>query len=1048
MLKQIRLCCLLLCALCLGAESVHFLTQPAISPDGSQVVFCFMGDIWQVAATGGSATRLTALPGEESQPRCSPDGQWLAFSANPEGNRNVYILPLAGGEIRQLTVHSADDTVSSWSWDSQLVYFTSDRESAFKPYRISTKGGTPTPLFEGFFTNMTDLLEAADGQGYYFIDSMEGHSFPQRKRYKGALNPEILFINKEGCGLKVLAPYEGKDMWPMSDREGKIYFASDRQGGEYNLFTLDGDQAVALTQFDRSIRDPQISADGSRVVFEKDYQLFICDTKTRVSQPLNVDIPFMSLINLPEEIALAGHVSSLSVSKDAKKLALVSRGLLFVSDAKGQFVRQLPTNPRERVKEVHWCQDDRALIYNQTVEGWLNWFIVPADACVSPRAITWDQQSNRSLNLSPDGQSAVYLSGRNELRLLDMKTHKSRLLVKDEFWAFRGSSPVFSPDGRYIAFTAYRNFEQDVLISDLNGIKIVNVTDSGVSEMTPIWSADGKYLYLSANRLQPSFPRGEGNTKVFRLALQRFAQPFRSQKAAELFTEVKKTIPDKKKSDLPDVKPVIIEWQGLEDRWQQIGVESGSQNLVDVWQDKDKSCTFYISDHQGENELWLSIEEPFCENKHLPVTGLGKLGDGDLEVYFRTDGAFILSMGKVFSLDLGTQKAVEVDVHGRYQRRLQDEFEQMFFETWANMDENFYDDQFHGLDWLKTRDYYRQFLAQVRSRTDLRRLLNDMMGELNASHLGFRSQGEEEKVRNQMVSSETGIRFAGDDPYLVQGLVPRSAAFRQQIDVRRGDRLIGVNGIKVDPGINRFQYFTAPSLAEELELELHRQGKSVQVRVHPDRHGQLVNQYYSEWEDLCQARVDEWGGKRIAYVHMRDMGGESLERFLIEMTSEWHRRDALILDLRYNRGGNVHDAVLNFLSQRPYSKWKYRGGAMAPQPNFAPAAKPVVLLVNEQSLSDAEVTGAGFKALGLGPVIGTETYRWIIFTTAMSLVDGSFHRMPSWGCYSLEGQDLEKSGVQPDIYVKNTIEDKINGRDPQLRRAVDEVLKMLRDEGK
>jgi len=178
------------------------------------------------------------------------------------------------------------------------------------------------------------------------------------------------------------------------------------------------------------------------------------------------------------------------------------------------------------------------------------------------------------------------------------------------------------------------------------------------------------------------------------------------------------------------------------------------------------------------------------------------------------------------------------------------------------------------------------------------------------------------------------------------------------------------------------------------------------------------------------------------------MGGESLERFLIEMTSEWHRRDALILDLRYNRGGNVHDAVLNFLSQRPYSKWKYRGGAMAPQPNFAPAAKPVVLLVNEQSLSDAEVTGAGFKALGLGPVIGTETYRWIIFTTAMSLVDGSFHRMPSWGCYSLEGQDLEKSGVQPDIYVKNTIEDKINGRDPQLRRAVDEVLKMLRDEGK
>ena len=200
---------------------------------------------------------------------------------------------------------------------------------------------------------------------------------------------------------------------------------------------------------------------------------------------------------------------------------------------------------------------------------------------------------------------------------------------------------------------------------------------------------------------------------------------------------------------------------------------------------------------------------------------------------------------------------------------------------------------------------------------------------------------------------------------------------------------------------------------------------------------------YDEWIDVNQKRVDEKSKNRIAYSHMKNMGTGELESFLVDMSKELNNKDALILDLRYNTGGNVHDEVIKFLSQRAYLKWKYREGQLTTQSNFAPSDKPIVLLINEQSLSDAEMTAQGFKQLKLGKIIGNETYRWIIFTSGAGLVDGSFVRLPGWGCYTLDGKDLEMTGVQPDIKVINSFEDKINGRDPQLDRAIEEVLKQL-----
>ena len=317
-----------------------------------------------------------------------------------------------------------------------------------------------------------------------------------------------------------------------------------------------------------------------------------------------------------------------------------------------------------------------------------------------------------------------------------------------------------------------------------------------------------------------------------------------------------------------------------------------------------------------------------------------------------------------------------------------------------------------------------------------------MLGELNSSHQGFGTFGDDEKIDLQNQTMETGIIFENDQPYTVKKILKRSAADKKGIDILPGDVLIKVNEESVNHAINRNAYFTVPSRDKELQLSFNRHGQTIVNMLHPQ--ASLFDSNYDEWIDQNQKRVDEKSNQRIAYGYMKNMGQDELDHFIIDMTHELNKKEALIFDLRYNTGGNVHDEVLKFLSQRSYLQWKYRQGGLSPQSNFAPSDKPIILLTNEQSLSDAEMTAQGFKALKLGKIIGNETYHWIIFTSGVGLVDGSNLRMPAWGCYTLDGKDLEKSGVQPDILVINSFEDKLSGRDPQLDRAISEALKMLK----
>ena len=356
------------------------------------------------------------------------------------------------------------------------------------------------------------------------------------------------------------------------------------------------------------------------------------------------------------------------------------------------------------------------------------------------------------------------------------------------------------------------------------------------------------------------------------------------------------------------------------------------------------------------------------------------------------------------------------------------------------MEENFYDKNFHGENWQKLRDSYAKYLPFVSSRAELRLIFNDMLGELNTSHFGFKSSGTEEKIFHGTNSIATGIMFNNHKPYQIERIVSESPTDISSKDLQNGDILIAVNGVEVDRNKNRESYFVNPKSLDEMNLTFSRNKKEFSMNIHSTSYRNVKSLIYDEWQDDNQKYVDEKSNNEIAYVHMKNMTAGELTKFYHDLMSNEANKKSLILDLRYNTGGNVHDAVLNFLQQKQYLNWKYREGKLASQSNFSYGNKPIVLLINEQSLSDAEMTAAGFKELGLGTIVGTETYRWIIFTTSKSLVDGSNYRLPSWGCYTLDGKDLELTGVSPDVYIDKDFKDRLQNNTPQLDKAI-EILK-------
>jgi len=1010
------------------ADNIRFASHPSLSPDGKQIYFSYDGDIYSVPAAGGQATAVITMPGVQDSPLVSPDGKWLAFSSDIQGNNDVYVVPVAGGQAVQLTFHEAPDVPVSWSAKSDYIYFESTRASARKTtFKVAVTGGTPQLMFNGFFNTIVNLVENPKTGEFLFNESMESISFPTRKRYVGDHNPNIKCWNPKNKNYTELTDYIGKDQWPMVDKDGNIYYVSDELNKESNIVKyVNGGKPRQLTTFDKSVQYPSIAFGGSAIVFLKDYEIYVLDPASG-----KVSVPQISIASGSVEVrrSFAGQTpTAADVSPDGKKFALVIRGGLYISDTKCKFLQKLPTPADERVDEVIWGEDSKTIYYTRTDKGWTNVYCIAADGTSGESPVFLSNNNTKNLEMNHKRDKLAFIDGSRAVMMHDTKAGTTVKVAEAEFWSYQGYDLAFSYDDSYLAFDAMHMFEPDIFLYSLKDGSLRNFTYSASVEESPLFTPDGKYMYLLANPTSSSFPRG-ARPSLYKLPLRKYDTPFKSEATDALFKDKK----DEPKKD----STVVIDFKDIHTRMTRIERE-GSQSSPYIYSTKGKDYLLYRSMGTATSGVFsLEISDPEAKPKQVKDLTGGTF-------FSCKDALYCLGSGSIFKVDPAAATATKTEVKKDVEAVLSNEFSQMFYEAWASLEQNYYDVNFHGADWPAVRDYYASLLPYVRTRANLRTLLADLLGELNSSHMGFTSNGSEEKYETRIHTYGTGIIFEEASPFTVAGILADSPADKYEIDVRKGDVLVAVDGERVAKGANREKYFSGAVDKEEMKLRFSRGGKEFDVKVHTTSFSNLKTLAYKAWEDEREDIVTGKTSGRVGYIHMRAMGAEDLDSFLLKMHTEVFDKDALILDLRYNNGGNVHKEVIDFLRGQAHFEWAYRDFPKASHPNVAPAGKPIVVLVNEHSLSDAEVTSNGIKTLGIAKLVGTETYRWIIFTSSVRLLDGSTVRMPAWGCYNvIDGADLENTGVKPDIYVKNTFKDRLEGKDPQLDAAIAEVLKEL-----
>lgn len=1081
--RQLKPAALLALAAVLGASSgaeaqTRLLRQPTVSE--KHIAFSYANNIWVVDRRGGEARRLTSTQGEESNPKLSPDGRWVAFSAQYGGNTDVFVVPVEGGEPRRLTWHPGSDLVQGWSPDGKRIVFASGRTSAPtgvpKFWSVPLAGGSPEAL---------PMPRAYQGKyspdGKRFAYRMANSWDDEWRNYRGGQNRPIWILDLKSYDLETPPWTDSKDIDPAWLGDA-VYFLSDRDW-LMNLWAYDT-KSKALRQVTRFVDYDIKSMDAGAgvVVFEQGGYIHLYDPKSdraeRVQITVRGDFPWLA----PQWKEVGNRITNAALSPSGKRAIFEARGEIFTVPAEKGDWRNLTQTAGVAERTPAWSPDGKFVSYFSDASGEYRLVIAPQDGIGPKREFDLPEPSfYYTPSWSPDSKKILFTDTHLRLWAFDVASGKATHIDTDRFMVpNRALNPVWSPDSRWIAYAKQLdNYFHAIFAYSLETGRSHQITDGMSDAIWPAWDASGKYLYflgstnfgLNTGWLDmSSYERA--TTHALYLAVLRNGEP--SPLLPESDEEgdagrggapvASNAAPAASATKGSGATPVTIDLDGVQQRIISLDVAPRSYSMLRAG---PAGTVFFLEAGDGGPGSRTTLHRYTLKERAAKtfLSGVQQYvvsSDGKKLLFRAGGGGFGGGMGGGASWAIvDTDKAPPAANAGRINtaslRMLVDqraEWKQIFDEGWRFQRDYLYVDNLHGADYVKTKALYQPLLEHVAHRSDLNYLLDMLGAEVAVGHSYVRG-GD----MPPMPSAGTGLlgadlsvaqgRYRIDKIYTGESWNPelRAPLSGPGIDVREGEFLLAINGIELQGSDSPYRLLEGTANRQTILTVNSRPNMSGArtVTVVPITNETGLRQ--RDWIEGNRRKVDELSGGKLAYVYVPNTSNPGYTYFNRYFFAQQHK-EGVVIDERFNGGGSAADYFIDVLTRQRFGYFNNRVADR--KPFDSPAAGiwgPKVLIINEMAGSGGDLFPYMFRHAKIGPMVGTRTWGGLVGTwDTPPLLDGGTMIAPRGGFFDLNGKwAVENEGVAPDIHVEMTPKDVIAGRDPQLERAVAEALRLLKE---
>ena len=1052
-----------------------WLRYPSISPDGRSIVFSYKGDLYKVASSGGDAVPLTLHEAYDYMPVWSHDGKWLAFASDRYGNFDVYIMPSTGGEAKRLTYHSANDYPYDFTPDDKKVLFGTNRNDIYTSARFPQRG-LFQKLYEVPVTGGRSVMFLSAGSEFarfntkgdkLIFQDRKGYEDAYRKHHTSAVTRDIWIYDTKKDEYTQVSSFEGEDREPVwGGDDNTIYYLSEKNGTQ-NIYKATTEGQGNLSQItkmkDNPVRFLSRAGDGT-LCFMEDGEIY---TMKDGGSPQKVNIRINEDIRGNDDKILPVNtgITQTALSPNGKEIAFVVRGEVFVTSVEGGLTKRITNTPQQE-RTVEFSSDGRSLYYATERGG--SWDIYRAyierkeepyfyaSTVVREEPLIATDAEEFQPQVSPDGKEIAYLEERNILKVYNIASKKTRTIVpKGVNFSYADGDQYYtwSPDGKWLAFNSaegkWGSSEVAVMKADGSGER-KNLTQSGFFDGSPSWAFGGKALLWTTDRdgKKPLAFQGAREVDVYAMFFDQDAYD-RFKLTKDEFTLLKEK-EDKDKEDAKKDTSIKIpapnkNWEplfeGLENRKLRLTINSG--NISDYTLNSEGDKLFFAARMEKGYDLWMT--NPRTRETKL----VAKLDGGPAGMDLSKDGKslFVVSDGKIVKVETESGKVTPVTVNGEMILQAAAERAYIFDHAWRQVKKKFYDPKLQGVDWDKYHDVYAKFLPHINNNYDFQELLSEFLGELNASHTGGRYAREQQ---NTDATASLGLLY--DETYdgdgvKVMEVLEGGPFINAKTKIKKGVVIEKIDGEDIKENMDWAKLLNRKS-GKNVLLSLYDPGTKTRwdETTKPITQGEEQGLLYQRWVNNNRKKVEQLSGGKVGYVHIQGMNDLSYRTTYEDVLGKAADKDALIVDTRFNGGGWLHDDLVTFLNGKNYLSFSPQGVTPTSGEPRNKWIGPSSVLMSESNYSDAFIFPYAYHSLGIGkligmPVAGTGTAVWWETQIDPTLVFG----IPMVATIGKEGRPTENLQLEPDIKVPNDYKSILSGKDPQLERAVKEMLDAIKN---